>query len=94
MKGAPKRAPDESYESGGARAWRVLVWKCNDLNERFSMTQSCAEGLTGCGAWQLDRTLCPADQAARDATRTTMEREVEATGGGERHAIPDGYGWR
>lgn len=94
MRGAPNRAPDESYETGGARAWRVLIWKCNDLNERYAMTQSCAEGLTGCSAWQLDRTLCPTDPPARDATRTTSEREIEAATGGDRHPIPDGYGWR
>lgn len=94
VRGAPLKPPDESYETGGARAWRVLVWHCNDMNERFSMTQSCAEGLTGCGRWQVDRTLCPPDQAARDATRTPSEREIEGMSGGDRHPIPDGYGWR
>jgi len=89
--GAPKRAPDESYESGGALSWRVLVWKCDERNERVSMTQSC--GLTGCQAWHVDRTLCPLEAAGREATRTASECQVEATGK-ERHPIPEGSGWR
>ena len=93
VKGAPKRAPDDSYETGGGHAWRVLVWKCDERNERVSMTQSCGEGLTGCGKWHVDRTLCPPEPAGREATRTSSEEEVEASGK-ERHPIPDGYGWR
>ena len=92
--GAPTRAPDDSYETDGGLAWRVLVWKCDARNERVTMIQECGEGLTGCGAWKLDRTLCPLDPAGRDATRTSMERDVEAHGAG-RHPIPgSGYGWR
>jgi hypothetical protein len=90
---APKRPPDDSYETGGGLAWRVLVWKCDERNERTSIIQSCSEGLTGCGPWRLDRTLCPVDPAGRDATRTASEGAVEARGSA-RHPIPDGYGWR
>lgn len=93
VEGAPKRPPDDSYETDGAHAWRVLVWKCDERNERISMIQPCAEGLTGCGRWTIDRTLCPLDAAGREATRTSGERAVEAEGRG-RHPIPDGYGWR
>lgn len=91
--GAPKRPPDESYETGGALAWRVLVWHCDERNERVAMVQSCGEGLTGCGKWQVDRTLCPLDSAGREATRTANEREVESKDK-EHHPIPAGYGWR
>jgi hypothetical protein len=91
--GAPSRVPDDSYETDGGLAWRVLVWKCDATNERVTMIQECGEGLTGCEAWKLDRTLCPLLPADRDATRTSMEREVESRGKG-RHPIPAGYGWR
>ena len=90
--GAPTRAPDDSYETDGGLAWRVLVWKCDARNERITMIQTCGEGLTGCGAWTLDRTLCPLDAAGRDATRTSTERDVESRGAG-RHPIPAGSGW-
>jgi hypothetical protein len=91
--GAPTRAPDDSYETDGGLAWRVLVWKCDARNERITMIQECGEGLTGCGAWKLDRTLCPLDPPGRDATRTSMESDVESRGKA-RHPIPPGYGWR
>jgi hypothetical protein len=93
VEGAPKRAPDDAYETDGALGWRVLVWKCDERNERTAMVQSCGEGLTGCGRWTVDRTLCPLDAAGRDATRTANEREVESRGK-SRHPIPNGYGWR
>jgi hypothetical protein len=93
VQGAPARPPDDSYETDGARAYRVLVWKCDARNERISMVQGCAEGLTGCGRWHVDRTLCPLDPPGRDATRTASEGNVAARGHG-RHPIPTGYGWR
>src|SRR4051812_43483994 len=89
--GAPKRPPDDSFETGGGHASRLLIWKCDDRNERITMIQSCAEGLTGCGGWSIDRTLCPTDAAGREATRTASEQKLEGVG---RHPIPDGYGWR
>ena len=91
--GAPSRAPDDSYETDGGFAWRVLIWKCDAKNERITLIQACGEGLTGCGAWKIDRTLCPLDAAGRDATRTWMERDVESHGAGK-HPIPPCSGWR
>lgn len=93
--GAPSRPPDESYETGGGLAFRVLIWKCDATNERVTMTQTCGEGLTGCGSWTIDRTLCPgpSDPAGREATRTASEREAESHGH-EHNPIPAGYGWR
>lgn len=91
--GAPTRAPDDSYETDGALAWRVLIWKCDATNERIAMIQTCGEGLTGCNDWKLERTPCPTDPVGRDAARTPTERDVEARGQG-RHPIPSGYGWR
>lgn len=90
--GAPKRVPDESYETGGALAWRVLVWTCDARNERISMIQRCGEGLTGCGKWEVSRTLCPANPAGREATRTPGEDQLGEVK--EKHPIPEGWGWR
>lgn len=92
VQGAPTRPPDESYEIGGGHATRVLVWRCDARNERVSMMQSCAEGLTGCGAWKIDRTLCPLDEAGRAATRTSSESTLSRNA--ERRPIPEGSGWR
>lgn len=93
LEGAPTRAPDDAYETGGGLSWRVLVWRCDERNERIAMIQECGDGFAGCGAWKIDRTLCPLDAPGREVTRTPEERRIEARGRG-RHPIPAGYGWR
>lgn len=91
VEGAPKRPPDESYQVGGGITHRVLVWKCDERNERTTMTQTCGEGPGGCSAWFVDRTLCPLEPAGRDATRTASERDFDR---GPKQPIPEGSGWR
>ncbi len=84
VSGAPTTPPDDSFETDGGFAYRVLVWNCNPRNERVVMYQSCGEGCTGCGGWALERTLCP-------GSTTPVEAKVASRG---RHPIPAGYGWR
>ncbi|MBK6695319.1 MAG: hypothetical protein IPG50_24375 [Myxococcales bacterium] len=87
VEGAPKTPPDESFETDGALAWRVLIWRCTSRNERVVMFQRCAEGCTGCGEWRLERTLCP-------GSTTPFEEQLAKEPPRERHAIPAGWGWR
>lgn len=82
VKGAPTVPPDDSFETGGGRAQRVLVWTCVGT-EHVVMWQTCGEGLTGCGGWWLERGPC--------GTKTPIEVKLATA---DRGTIPSGYGWR
>jgi hypothetical protein len=85
--GAPKAAPDEQFEIGSTDADRFLVWNCYE-GERVAMIQGCVPH--SCAGWHVYRGPC--------GTATTAETEafrtLAARGDIERHAIPEGSGWR
>jgi hypothetical protein len=84
VSGAPATPPDDSYETDGGLAYRVLVWTCTPRHERVVIFQRCGEGCTGCGGWRIERALCPGGP-------TAFETSIAGKG---RNPIPPGYGWR